>query len=193
VRAANSGAVERRLGDIERLIRGVPADASQPASEPITADPETPAEPGFTLADAVRQAASNHANALLILPQAIEAAQDSPYDDVDRIATILDAMALVARRRQSGALGVSLRDSFRELGVEYRGGISKATPARLREQYRAEVKSGEEVSCEEHIAIGGGTYDPRHCLRIYFTSRARSEPRFVILHVGRHFEVESTT
>lgn len=39
----------------------------------------------------------------------------------------------------------------------------------------------------------GNSYDPRYCLRVYFTSRASMEPRFVIGHVGRHFDVASTS
>jgi hypothetical protein len=39
----------------------------------------------------------------------------------------------------------------------------------------------------------GSSYDPRRCLRIYFTSRALLEARFVIGHVGRHFDVLTTS
>jgi hypothetical protein len=46
--------------------------------------------------------------------------------------------------------------------------------------------------CVEHLALGD-SYDPRYCLRIYFTSRAPAETRFVIGHVGRHFDVKTTT
>jgi len=101
-------------------------------------------------------------------------------------------MALVARRRQAGTLGTSLREAFRELGIDYRRGISPSTPGRLRLQHAARLPSGETLDCEEHIALGS-TYDPRYCLRIYFTSRAPAEPRFVLAHVGRHLDVMTTT
>jgi hypothetical protein len=87
---------------------------------------------------------------------------------------------------------MSLRETFRDYGIDYRGGITKATPARFLEQYRVRLASGQEVMCDEHIVLGT-SYDPRHCLRIYFSSRAAGEPRFVISHVGRHFDVASTT
>jgi hypothetical protein len=45
---------------------------------------------------------------------------------------------------------------------------------------------------EEHIVLGN-TYNPRRCLRIYFSSRVPGEARFVIGHVGRHFEVLTST
>jgi hypothetical protein len=85
-----------------------------------------------------------------------------------------------------------LREAFRELGIDYRGGIAANTPERLRQQYRVAGPDGKTYACEEHIVLGNG-YDPRRCLRIYFTSRAPLEARFVIGHVGRHFEILSST
>ncbi len=79
-----------------------------------------------------------------------------------------------------------------EAGVEYRGGMSPSTSKRLRQQYDATLPNGQVVECCEHIVLGD-SYDPRYCLRIYFTSRAPGEPRFVIAHVGRHHEVMTTT
>jgi hypothetical protein len=127
-----------------------------------------------------------------VLESAERAAADSPYEDVDRAANVLEAMALVAQRRRDGMLGVSLRDAFREFGVDYRRGIADSSSRKLRQQYLATGPDGTEYSCEEHIVIGR-SYDPRHCLRIYFTSRERREPRFVIAHVGIHFDVKTTT
>lgn len=101
-------------------------------------------------------------------------------------------MADIARRRQAGALGKSLKDAFREMGIDYRGGIASTTSARLLQQYHVVGPGGATYDCPEHIVVGT-SYDPRFCLRIYFTSRAALEPRFVIGHVGRHFEVASTT
>ena len=148
-------------------------------------------EAGASLAAVVRQAAVADDDALLILDDALTAAQESPYEDAERVAAVLDAMALVARRRQAGSLGTSLREAFRELGVEYRGGISANTPARLREQYVIRL-GGEVLEATEHVVLGT-SYDPHHCLRIYFTSRAPAEPRFVISYVGRHREVMTTS
>jgi hypothetical protein len=97
----------------------------------------------------------------------------------------------VARRRRDSVLGTSLREAFNDLGIDYRGAIARSTPARLREQYRF-AHNGQAIEAEEHIVLGN-TYDPRRCLRIYFSSRAIDELRFVIGHVGRHFEVMTTT
>jgi hypothetical protein len=87
---------------------------------------------------------------------------------------------------------MSLRDAFREVGIDYRGGIADSTPARLRQQYLLAGPDGRGYDCVEHLVLGS-SYDPRHCLRIYFTSRVVNETRFVIGHVGRHFEVGTTT
>jgi hypothetical protein len=202
VRATGTSAIDRRLALIEKYVR----DAAAPAAPTDDAATDTATEPSpstesertdaddapTTLAEVVRQAASRHAESLLVLESAEAAAEQSPFEDADRAAAILDAMALVARRRQRGSLGSGLREAFRELGVDYRSGISASSSKRLRQQHEFSDASGRVFMCEEHIAVGS-TYDPRYCLRIYFTSRASMETRFIIGHVGRHLDVMSTT
>jgi hypothetical protein len=197
VRAGNASALERRIGQLERLLRehigAVARTDEMPVVETRYTQQDTEErEERLTLVSVVQQAATIHADALLILDSALDSAADSPFEEVDRVAVILDAMALIARRRQAGTLGMSLRDAFREMAVEYRGGIAASTSARLRKQYEAPLPNGTIVSCDEHIVLGS-TYDPRFCLRVYFTSRAPGEPRFVIPHIGRHFDVKTTT
>ncbi|MEO5798632.1 MAG: hypothetical protein ABIS00_04225 [Gemmatimonadales bacterium] len=153
---------------------------------------EEDGESGPTLVDAVRQASSEYGDALLVLESAETTAADSPFTDVDRLGVVLQAMAYVARRRQEGGLEGGLRAAFQELGIDYRSGVSKTTSEKLRRQYHFSGPDGREYDCPEHIALGA-TYDPKHCLRIYFTSRAPSEPRFVLGHVGRHLTVKTTT
>lgn len=70
--------------------------------------------------------------------------------------------------------------------------MESCTSARLLQQYNVIGPGGVAYDCWEHIVLGT-SYDPRFCLRIYFTTRAPLEPRFVIGHVGRHLEVESTS
>lgn len=193
VRASATASVERRLATIERLLapplqqRDASEDGDDEATE-IEAAPDS----GPSLLDVVRQAAERYPDALLVLDSAEAAAQASPFVDVDRVSAVLDAMALIARRRGEGALGTSLREAFRDLGVDYRSGISAASSRKLRDQHRLRGPDGTEYECEEHIALGS-SYDPRHCLRIYFTSKSAMDIRFVIGHVGRHLDVQSTT
>lgn len=197
VRATSTTALERRIGSLELLLAR--AHAAPAAEQPDTrADAAAAAaeddeeDERLTLVDVLRQATTAHGDALLLLDAAERAAADSPYEDVDRVAVVLDAMAIVARRRQEGALGISLREAFREMGIDYRGAIASTTSDKHRQQYQVHGGGGQFFDCREHIVLGS-TYDPRYCLRIYFTSRAPVEPRFVIGHVGRHFDVATTT
>lgn len=189
IRATSTNAMERRLASLESLLSPVTE------SEEVETDTEHDLEDHEerpTLVDAVRHAASEYGDALLILDSAEKTAAESPYEDVDRVAAVLQAMAYVARRRQEGGLDTGMRAAFQELGVDYRAGIAKSTSERLRQQYQFTDANGAVHDCAEHIAIGA-TYNPRRCLRIYFTSRTASEVRFVIGHVGRHLTVMTST
>lgn len=197
VRAGNTTALERRVGSLEQLLRrqfdsvdapdAVVAAGKAPGERTVDDDTDS-----LTLLDVLRQAAAAHSDSLLVLDAAERSAADSPFEDVDRVAVILDAMAALARRRQEGALGMPLRTAFRELGIDYRGAIAPSTSERQRQQYQVYGADGRPYECREHIVLGT-SYDPRYCLRIYFTSRAPVEARFVIAHVGRHFDVASTS
>jgi hypothetical protein len=195
VRSANTNALERRIERFEeRMLQMLAPDAGVEDAEaaPAAAVEEQTDEERPSLVETLRQAAAAHPETLLILETAERAAAASPYEDLERVSAVLDAMADVARRRAEGSLGMSLRDAFREVGVDYRGGIADSTPARLRHQYVLPGPDGRGYDCVEHLVLGT-SYDPRHCLRIYFTSRSPNETRFVIGHVGRHFEVMTTT
>jgi hypothetical protein len=190
--------VERRLAQFERLlldhVDSLRAPDQAGATESGEAEREAADEaPDLTLVSVVQHAATEYADALLVLDSTLASAMESPYEDVHRVSMHLRAMAEIARRRQEGRLGMSLRDAFAEAGVDYRGGIARSTSKRHRLQYVATLPDGRSVECFEHIALGAGSYDPRYVMRIYFTSRAPAEPRFVVAHVGRHFDVMTTT
>ena len=199
IRASSTNAIERRLGRLEDILDAVFPDG-QPgahATGATRAEEEPRGEPlddagRATLVEVVQDAAEAYSDALVFLDASYQAARHSPYEDPDRVRAILEAMARVARRRRDGVLGTSLREAFSDLGIDYRAAIARNTPDRLREQYRFFRDNGDPVEAEEHIVLGN-TYDPRQCLRIYFSSRVANEPRFVIGHVGRHFEVQSST
>ena len=201
VRAASTTSLERRIAGLEQLLERHVSPHETGEDESLTemraaasaADTKDEDETeSVSLRDVLRQAATAHSDGLLVLDAADRSASESPFEDVDRLAVILDAMAGIARRRQEGGLGTSLKEAFRDLGIDYRGGISAGTSERHRQQYVVQCAGGQAYDCREHIALGT-SYDPRHCLRIYFTSRAPLEPRFVIGHVGRHFDVATTT
>jgi hypothetical protein len=197
VRASSTNAIERRLGQLEMLIEELVRDRDPVefgiSGAPVSAEESAEEDEGrLSLVDVVRTAAETHSASLLVLDSALDAAADSPYEDPERVKAILDAMARVARKRGDGTLGTSLREAFNDFGLDYRGAISSTTSARLRQQYEFLMPNGEPIETEEHIVLGN-TYDPRRCLRIYFSSRVPTETRFVIGHVGRHFEVRSST
>jgi hypothetical protein len=167
-----------------------PAVRSLDESDALASDEDD--DPRPSLRDVLRQAAASQGDALLVLDAADRAAAESPFEDIDRVALVFDAMATLARRRMEGGLGVTLREAFREHGIDYRSSISSSTAERLRKQYRVRGDDGVMYDCREHLVLGNA-YDPRYCLRIYFTSRHPGETRFVIGHVGRHFDVKSTS
>jgi hypothetical protein len=142
--------------------------------------------------DAVEQAQALFPDDLLILPNALSSATDSPYRDPGEVAQALAAIAEVARRLRGGKLGKKLQDVFAELGVDYSGGLAPTTPKKLRKQYVFRDGDRERV-CEEHLRIGGGSYDPSDSLRIYINTKDRPQGRVVIGHVGGHLDVISTT
>lgn len=198
LRSSSTNAIERRLGRLEEILEQAFPDGTGSASggrdeEAGAERPERrPDADGPSLVEVVQDAAESGSDVLLFLDSAFRSAEDSPYEDPERVREQLEAMALVARWRRDGVLEKSLRETFGELGVKYRVGIARSTPARLRQQYRFKGPKGQLVEAEEHIVLGD-TYDPRRCLRIYFSSKVPNEDRFVIGHVGRHFEVITST
>jgi hypothetical protein len=111
VRATSTTALERRIAEFELLLRqqlkGDTADEtvrSTVAERRVDATARTSHapdddEPTLTLVDVVRHAGAVHDDALLMLDSAERSALESPFVDIERLATILDAMAGVARRR----------------------------------------------------------------------------------------------
>ncbi len=175
----NVRALSQSLRDLNRPIAG--PDASEADME---FEPET-------VLEAVEHAESMFGDYLRVLPSAYSSAEASPYRRPGQILAALKALADIASARRQGPLGRNLRDVFTERGLDYRAGITDNTPPRLRQQYEFSDE-GNSYTCEEHICFGT-SYDPADCARIYFSSRLEGEGRLIIGHVGRHFEVQSTT
>jgi hypothetical protein len=152
---------------------------------------DAPFLPPADVGDAVEQAQALFADELLFLPSALETADASPYRNPSEVADALAALAEVARRLKKGPLGRKIVDVFKEMNVDYGGGLSPSTSKKIRKQYvfRDEDR---EYACEEKIRVGGGSPDPFDSLRIYFTTKDRSRGRIVVGHVGRHLDVLST-
>ncbi len=159
---------------------------------PYAESSEGLAFPPTSVADAVEQAQALFPDDLLVLPTALESAEESPYRNPQEVADTLAALARLSLQMKSGSLGQSLKDALAEGGIEYRSGIAKSTAKKLRQQY-VFVDGDNEHVCEEHLCVGGGSYDPAECLRIYVNTKERPSGRIVIGHVGRHLDGRSTS
>lgn len=152
-------------------------------------------EPEFqpvSVLEAVEYARELFPDYVRILPSALTTAESSPYSRPELVWGALRAIESIATRRRQGPLGKNLKDAFQELGLDYRAGIAGTTSRRLRGQYV--FRDGDhEVPCEEHLCLGGGSYDPATCLRIYFSSERSDATEFIVGHVGRHLDGMSTT
>ena len=190
INGSGASALDRKL---DRLITFVRQALPVPDAEvDLTAHAAAEDRALSALAEIVSRAQQERLESLLVLDSAVRSAQDSPFEDHETVEIVLDIMARVSARRVEGKLGTSLRDAFKESGVNYASGIPGGTSSRMREQYRFTDENGRVHECHEHIRLGR-TYDPRYCLRIYFSSKSSGESRFVIGHVGKHFEVKTTS
>jgi len=156
------------------------------APEPV---PEVSFSPESVL-EVVETARQLYEGQIVFLPSALESAAQSPYQRLEELTRVLGVMAGVSERLRRGPLGRSMKEECAALGVDYRAGISKHTSRKLREQFRFQ-HAGETHICEEHIALGGATYAPEDCLRIYFCSHAGEG--ITVAHVGRHKDTDKTT
>jgi len=147
--------------------------------------------PGSTF-DAVEQAEAQFADDLLILPSALATAEESPFRRPELVANALAALSGLAAELRGGSLGQSMKTWFSERGIDYRSGIAKTTSKKLRQQY-VFVDGSAEYTCEEHLNLGGASYDPADCLRIYCNTKDRPRGRIVVGHVGRHLDVSTTS
>jgi hypothetical protein len=144
-------------------------------------------EPPVSTLDAVHRAAALTVANLRILPSAYESAEESGYPQPEVVLDYLNKMASIAEQKRQGTLGIALREAFANVGIDYALKNSENTKGRLRAQYK--FRDGDEVfHCEEHLRRGN---DPALGLRIYFTSDSR-DGKFVIGHIGRHLDSNST-
>lgn len=183
--------LEEQLDTANSKVKALQYALAQQSSGQVPAA----AEPLFlpsTVREVVELAQATFGDYLLILPQALDAAEDSPFSDPAALYQALRGLAELSKRMSAGPLGRSIRDVCTELGLDYASGIASTTSKKLQQQYRFRF-DGVEYTCEEHIRLGGGTYDPQYCARIYFTSSQSCKSKLVIGHIGRHLDVMSTT
>ncbi len=141
--------------------------------------------------DAVELAAEYYPDELIILESAFESARDSDFMRPNDALRALQAMATIARKFKEEGPGTPLDKAFEDHGQDYRGGVAKSTSKKQGQQYEF-MHEGQLVSCREHLCFGV-KQDPKKCLRIYFSSSRLSEGKFIVGHVGRHFDTKRTS
>lgn len=131
--------------------------------------------------EAVRFAAED-CRRLDILPEALESAYSSTYQQPENVYDAFLAMDRIAGRLAAGTLPAGLAGAFAEAGLNFASDISDTAKRRFKDDYRRR-HGDREVMLGPHIRLGAGS--ARTMLRIYFAvdDTRRS---FVVGHVGKH-------
>ena len=147
----------------------------------------TVAEEGDVDVDSMETAilsAADHLPRLRFLDSAFTSAEESPYEQPDRVYAALRVLNELGVKKASGqTLGSGLPDYLRERGVNYVGGESQTTNGRFGEE-RAFRDGDSHREMMAHLRFGTSG-DPRHCARIYL-QWDNDAKEWVIGHVGRH-------
>ena len=145
---------------------------------------ETAALQYASVLDAVRSA-EKIAEHLIFLPNAYEAAADSPFRQPDRVVQAIEAIDDIAsiwvESLEGEAVG-SIRQLFKERGFTYADDVSQTSKGKWGGEYKVTYK-GSEYDISPHITIGAKQADT--CLSIHW-AWAKEQKKVLIAHVGRH-------
>ena len=133
--------------------------------------------------EGVALATEEFAETLLFLPDAVQAATDSPYTHAAKLYPLFEALDEAARLRRAGGLGGELYEFFRARGFEYKPHISMTTTGKFGNEYKFNYK-GQKLLFHNHVTLGSG-HDVRHCLSIHWLWD-EDDSRFVVGWCGRH-------
>lgn len=131
--------------------------------------------------EAVRVAAED-TRRLRFLPEALDSAWDSQYQQPERVYDALIAMDEIAQGWAAGSLPDGIAKAFAERGLDLAGDISESAQEMFRDDYLREY-DGRQILLGPHVRFGHGP--PSKMLRIYFY-RDDTRRMFVIGHVGSH-------
>src|SRR4051794_16606406 len=178
--------LRRALGQVREAMGADAGDASAPGLD------ESPDGEPASVADAVR-IASGRVEHLVLLPDAFESAEDSPFR---RPQLVLDALLkldeLARLYAEPGGIGESIGSVARQLGLDWIPDTTDWGGTRGR-HYEVSWK-GRKFRLGPHIRLGTGA-GAGSTARIYgfFYDGDGDQPRtFVVGHVGRHLP-DSTT
>jgi hypothetical protein len=180
----------RKERNYQEALAGMPARSETTATSEFTAVAAPPA----TVHEAVVRAAEETTH-LVFADSAFETAKDSPYFAPDDILQDLLKLDRLAARwaRPAGMGGKDLAAVARELGLDWRGGISATLSKTVRRQYEF-THNGEKLTVGPHVCQNHGSGAGR-IARIYFVKHEPediAQRRFIIGIVGRKRD-DSTT
>ncbi len=138
---------------------------------------------------AVDVAARNYSDVLVLLPEAIESADDCTYPNVPKLFSALNTIGDVARGWRAGTLSAGFPGAFKDAGLEYGPGVSNLTVGRTGSEY-LRTYQGHEILLGPHVKLGKGT-SAALLARIYWWVDEDAR-QFVIGHVGRHLKDGTT-
>lgn len=160
------------------------------SSHILPSDPGDLAPPPASVAESLERTASEFADCMVVLPQAMDSAAESPLEDPRKALTALTLLGRCARERMA-ALTTETRfvgtkqwfaDHREEAPwLDYAAHESPTTAGKFGGE-RTFVVNGRSTLMEQHLKIGAGGV--RSTLRIYFTFDKHG--RVVIGHCGRH-------
>jgi hypothetical protein len=145
---------------------------------------EAPPEPRFGRAlDAVLAAKEEFEDALEFLPSAESSAEDSPYQNPDRVYEVLQALYEVTTewRRRNGRLRKSFKKAMKDRGFEVHR-VSPTSKGTWPDEYHF-LYRGKRIPFEDHVTLGAGS--PETCLSVHW--HRHNKARLVVIgHCGRH-------
>ncbi|MBX7134873.1 MAG: hypothetical protein K1X67_19570 [Fimbriimonadaceae bacterium] len=114
-------------------------------------------------------------------------AEESPFENPSGILDALVALdRLAGMERRPGGIGGPRDEAARQLGLQWRGGVSSTARGKRSEAYSIEW-GGERRELGPHVCLGSGSGAGK-IARIYFYCHESEDPRercYVVGHVGR--------
>lgn len=178
--------LQEELGDVQQgfaeLSRLYAAGGVEPE---LDADDELVA----TVPEAVDRAAAAYPDELVFLPEALESASESTYPNPERVHQALSAMGDIVRSWRDGALAAGFGLALRDLGFTFGADVSEVAVGKHPGEYQRRY-NGREITLGPHIKLGRRT-SAGMIARIYWWVDEDAR-RFVVGHVGRHLEDDTT-
>ena len=149
-------------------------------SDGSDSDVDDEQDPPSTVLHAVQRAAET-CPGLVFLPETFESAEESQYEDPQRVLADLRMLNGVVEEWRSGDLAAGPHEALKQRCSAYRDGVSTTALNAYPMDYAREY-NGERVNLGPHIRRGTGPVAT--ILRIYWYQDAKAQC-FVVGHVGR--------